>query len=150
MAILSTSVRFECTPVHAFRAITDFPNVPDYIEGIVKTEMLTEEPVGLNSRVREPRVMFGREASEELTVTHWQPPQTAVIEAHSHGMHYVSTYTVKPEGTGSTVTMNFESIPQTLLARIMSFVMSPATRSMHKLMTKDLMEAKAHAESGSD
>lgn len=150
MSKLSISEHFKCTPDQAFTAVTDFPNAPNYISGIIKTEMLTEGPVGLNSRVRETRTMFGREATEEMEITLWHPPKQAVIEARSHGAHYVSTYTVEQEGSGSKVSMSFEATPQTLMAKIMNVVFSGMAKTMEKMMAKDMMEAKIHAERGAE
>lgn len=146
MSKLTVSEHFECSPEQAFTAVTDFPNAPNYISGITKTEMLTDGPVGLNSRVRETRTMFGREATEEMEITLWQPPRKVVIEAHSHGAHYISTYSIEPDGSGCNVSMDFEAIPQTIMAKIMSVVMSGMIKSMEKMMLKDMQEAKIHAE----
>ena len=150
MSKLSISEHFDCTQDHAFNVVTDFPNAPKYISGIIKTEMLTKGPVGLKTRVRETREMFGREATEEMEITDWDRPNRAVIEAHSHGARYISTYTVVAEGTGSKVSMTFEALPQTLMAKVMSFVMSGLANSLEKMMLKDLSDAKIYAEGNAE
>lgn len=146
MPKISVSQQFDCPPERAFAAVTDFPYLANYIGGIERIDMLTDGPVGLGTRVRETRTMYGREASEEMEITGWEPPHRAVIEAHSHGAHYTSTYTFTPKNGGTNVRLVFDARPQSLGAHLMAFLMRRAVKSVRVMFENDLSDARRHAE----
>ena len=55
------------TPVdRVFEVFSDIPRSHEMVDQIVRIEMLTDGPVGVGTRWRETRMMFKREATEEL------------------------------------------------------------------------------------
>jgi len=140
--------QFACAPQRAFAAVTDFAAAPGYVSGIDSTEILTPGPLGVGSRIRETRTLYGRSATEEMEISAWDPPRSAVIEARSHGAHYVSSYTVTPRDGGAEVRLVFEARPLTLSARLLSFLTRRMFKGVRNMMIRDLREAKLHAESG--
>ncbi|MFE6223286.1 MULTISPECIES: SRPBCC family protein [unclassified Streptomyces] len=89
--------RVAASPGRVWEAVTDLPDLPRVLSGVQRVEVLTEGGFGVGTRWRETRRMLGREATEEMTVTACEPPDRYVTIADSHGMHYVSELTLRPE-----------------------------------------------------
>ena len=134
-------------PEVVFRRAADFANAPQAIKGIVKVEMLTSGPVGVGTKFRETRIMFGREATEQMEVTAFEPPHRYALGAESHGSRYHSVLTFRPSGQGCEVEMTFDCTPVTFFAKVMSVLMRPMMKSIAKVCAKDLDDLKATIES---
>lgn len=138
----------KASPEKVFAVATDFANAASRIKGIKKLEVLTQGPVGLGTRFRETRVMFGKEASETMEVTAFDPPRSYTLSAASHGCSYLSTVSVAPEGAGSRLSMTFAGTPLTVGAKVMSALMGwMIVGSCRKAMQQDLADIGAAAES---
>jgi carbon monoxide dehydrogenase subunit G len=132
-----------------FAASTDVPRWAETISAITKIEMLTDGPVGVGTRFRETRKMFGKEATEEMTFTAFDPPNSYTLHAQSHGCLYESGFRFTPEGQGARVEFFFRGEPQTFGAKVMNAIMGPLFKgSMVKMVRKDMLDLKAHVESG--
>ena len=129
-----------------FDRAADFANAANTIEAITKMEMLTEGPVGVGTRFRETRVMFGREATEEMEIVEFNRPQGYRLFAESHGSRYDSGLSFEQIEGGTRVTMHFEGTPVTFMAKIMSFMMKPMMKKMVSICAKDLEDLKAAVE----
>ncbi|MEL7485039.1 MAG: SRPBCC family protein, partial [Planctomycetota bacterium] len=57
-----------------FAVASDIANAAERIGGIDSVEMLTEGPVGMGTKWRETRTMFGKQADETMWITAWEPP----------------------------------------------------------------------------
>ena len=74
------SIEFQVTeilpgpPERAFQALTDIDNAPRWIPDIVAVERVGDVRQGVGMRWRETRKMRGKEATEEIEVTHYHPP----------------------------------------------------------------------------
>lgn len=134
--------RIELPPERVFAAAADFANAPARISGIVRVEMLSEGPVGIGTRFRETRRMFGKEAVEEMTVIAFEPGRSYVLGAENHGCRYRSEIRVEPDGQGSRITMSFAGEPLTFFAKVMGFLMKPMMKSLAKTCGKDLSDLK--------
>ena len=131
-----------------FAVFSDLEHCAERIDGIAKLEILSDGPVGLGTRWRETRVMFGKEATEVMEITQWQPPHSYLTEAKSHGSHYLSEFRFEPQDGGTLVTMTFQARPLTLFARIMGFLMGPVMRgSIVKCFNQDMDDLKRFLES---
>jgi carbon monoxide dehydrogenase subunit G len=126
---------------------TDIAKWPERMEGIVRVEMLTPGPVSVGTRFRETRVMFKREATEEMEVTGFDRPHSYAVGAESHGCKYRTEFTFKPNSGGTDVEMVFEATPVTVLAKTMSAMMKPMLGKMAEICGKDLDDLKASIES---
>lgn len=129
-----------------FARNTNFADAADVVNGITKIEMLTEGDVGKGTRFRETRVMFGKEATEEMEVVGFDPPRSYQLGAESHGSRYLSTFTFTEDGDGTDVHLLFEATPLTLPAKIMSVLMKPMMKTVMKECSKDLDDIKAAIE----
>lgn len=141
--------RFIAAPTEAcFDVAADFPNAAATVEDIKKIEMLTEGPVGVGTRFRETRVMFKREATEEMEVEAFERPQRYVLGADSCGSRFRSELRFESQGAGTNAIMTFQATPRTLGAKIMGFVMRPMMKKMMlKCIAKDLDDVAQAAES---
>jgi len=129
-----------------FDYATDFANCAEYIDGIHKTEMLTEGPVGVGTRFRETRLMFKKEAVEEMEVTAFERPRGYTLACENHGARYASEFILTPQGSGTNLSMSFEATPLTMRAKILGFLMRPMMKMMAKECLKDLDGVKRAAE----
>lgn len=143
-----------------FEIASNIPNAANSIRGIELIETLEEAPpaennngpVGLGYTWRETRIMFGKKATEDMSITSWSPPNSYTVEARSHGCHYLTEITFKslPEQDGqpvTTMTMTFNATPENLVAKIMMFIFSFMTKKLVQCLAEDLRDIKAAAES---
>jgi carbon monoxide dehydrogenase subunit G len=136
-------------PEQVFELFADLRHAAERIAGIKRLEVLTEGPIGVGTRFRETREFYGREATEELTITAFDPARSYTVNCVSGGSVYTSTFRFRPNGAGTIATVEFEARPVTLLARLMSplgWLMAGAVR---KCVEGDLDELKRCAEQGS-
>lgn len=123
-----------------WEALTDLAGMERVLSGVSKVEVVTEGSFGVGTRWRETRRMFGKEATEEMWVTACEPPERYVVEADSHGTHYVSEWVLRADGpTATTVRMTFTAVAPGgvtgLLARLLGGV---GARAVSKAVAKDL------------
>lgn len=126
----------------AFAAITDIHSWPNVISAIEKIEVLTPGVVGVGTRFRETPQMFGRSATEEMTVARIDPPSQFVLTAHNHGVDYTAAHTIEPAANGCRVAVNFEGEPVKMPARVMAFLMQPLAGHLRRALQKDLDDLK--------
>jgi hypothetical protein len=136
----------DAPPDVVFARASDFRRATETVAAIVKMEILTSGPVGVGTRFRETRMLFGREATEEMTVTTFEPPRRYTLSAESHGSRYHTELSFVPDGQGTRMTMTFQGTPVTLTARVMSVLMRPMMKSVAKMCAKDLDDIKAAIE----
>ena len=148
MGVYEVTIReqISASPERVFAVASDFANAPKAIPGILRVEMLTPGPVGVGSRFRETRKMFGKEASEEMTVAEIEPPRRYLLTAESHGSRYRTEFRFEPAAAGTEVVMTFRGEPLTAFAKVMTFVMKPMIKSVAKLCARDLADLKRSIE----
>lgn len=146
MASVTVEKTIRAAPERVFAISTDLENLAERISGIERVEVLTEGPMREGTRWREPRKMFGKESTEEMWVTAFEPPRSFVVEAESHGARYRTEFRFEPEGLGTRVTMVFGARPLTLAARILSVIGILTMGSVRKMLERDLDEVKRAAE----
>lgn len=147
MKPIVSSIHIDAPPEQVYAEITDLERAPERISGIKKLEVLTEGPFGPGTRFRETRVMFGKEATEEMEVSEVDPGRGYIVEAESCGCRYRSGFTLIPEGGGTDLEFTFHATPTGLMGRVMSAVMMPVMkRSMCKLLRQDMEDIKRSCE----
>ena len=131
-----------------WEAIANFENAADRIQTIVKLEVLTDGPIGLGTRFREARIMFKKEATEEMEITTWNPPNSYTTEADGCGCHYTTVITCEGDGDGARVTMTMSIVPLTTFGKIMGALMGWMMKgACTKAFDKDLEDLKVFVES---
>ena len=143
-------VTVECTtraPAEiAYATHLDVMQWPRFVRGIEKVEMLTQGPPRVGSRFRETRLMFGRRASEEMTIAELVPAQRQVLTAENHGTRYTATATFTPQEGGTLIRLHFEGAPVSLLARLMSGLAMLMAGTVRKQLQADLDDVAAEAD----
>ncbi|GLW45360.1 hypothetical protein Stsp02_10220 [Streptomyces sp. NBRC 14336] len=128
--------------------VTDLRGMERTLSGVSKVEVLAGEGFGVGTRWRETRRMFGKDATEEMWVTECEAPERYVVEAESHGSHYVSEWVLRADGPlTTTVRMTFSGTPTGgvagMLAKVMGRIGAGAVR---KAIAKDLEDVAVAAE----
>lgn len=158
MAKITTSVEVSAPTDIVFDLLTDFERSPEIVEKIVHVEMVSDpphKPARVGTRLRETRVMFGKEATEEMWITEITHPGESpdgagrwIIEARSSGMHYLTELGVTPTPNGSRMEMAFSGRGESLAAKLMSPIFGLFMKGMiARELTRDLEQVKAKAES---
>ncbi|MYF76963.1 MAG: SRPBCC family protein [Acidobacteria bacterium] len=130
-----------------FGAATDLARLPETMSGIDSVEVLSDGPFGEGTRWRETRTLYGKQATEEMWVTGFDPPRSYVVEAESHGAHYRTEITFVPEGDRTRVTFVFGARPLSFFARLFSVFSGLMLKSVRKALEQDLDDLKRVVES---
>jgi hypothetical protein len=147
MTAVTIEVDVNASPGRTFEVFTDLANTGNIVRGIQKMEILTDGPIGAGTRFRETRVMMGKEATEEMEITIFQPGELFVHEAKSHGCHYISTYRFESVGEATRVSLTFEGRALRFMAKVMTVALGwMMTGAIRKYCTQDLNDLKAEAE----
>ncbi len=146
MAECTVTKRIEASPQRVFDIFADIERVPERVSGIKKLEKLTPGPVGVGTRFRETRVMFGKEATEEMYFSAFEPPNRYEVKCESHGAEYRSVYAFRPDGNGTMLEMLFEAKPVSFFAKLMTPLAFLFMGSMRKCMERDIDDLKKVAE----
>jgi hypothetical protein len=140
------------SPTRSFEVFGDLRNTPKFISAIKSVEFLTEGPVGKGTRFKETRVMFGRDATETMEVTAWNPDGPTpfyTLSCDSCGAHMDTTFRFHPERNGSATRVEMDMLlkPVSLFAKIMTplskLMMGPM---MKKCVLADFADARRVAE----
>ncbi|MET0714123.1 MAG: SRPBCC family protein [Mycetocola sp.] len=144
---IQDSISINADRKRVFAVFCDLDKAATNVTAITRIEVLTG-PAQLNvgTRWRETRTMFGKEATEEMWVTGFEPDVSYVAEAESRGTHYRSEYRFTPDGTGTRVDMTFEGTPLTLGARLAGVLGALFAGAAKKALHQDLVDLKRACE----
>jgi len=144
------------TPIQApadevFAVASDFPHAAEVVGGIDKMEMLSpandSSEIGVGTRFRETRTMFGKQAVEEFEVVRFEPPSRYTLSTRSCGVQFDSTVEVIPDAAGCQLVYDIHGTPKTMFARVVGAITGPMMKgTMRKAMEKDLADIKTHVE----
>lgn len=129
-----------------WEVLTDLQGAPGRINGIKSLQVLSTGPVGRGTRFRETRVMFGKEAVEEMEITRFEAPTTYTVEGDSCGAHFASTYTLHEVAGTTKLRFEIQTRPTTFFAKVMSPLGFLMAGSMKKLLAQDNADIKRAAE----
>lgn len=143
MNVIKLEQLIQASPERVFEVFADIPGTGARISAITRIEMLSDGPIGKGTRWRETRVMFGREAIEEMWISEFDPPRGYSVEANSHGAKYLTRYAFFPEGAGTRVVMEFGADATTFFAKLMGKLFFKAmAKSVQDALKKDMVELK--------
>ena len=103
-----------------FEVFSDIQKAEERIEGITNIQFLSDVKEGVGTRWRETRIMFGKEATEEMEISVFNPPQSYEVVADSRGVYYHTIYRFTPKGDATQVEMVFSGKPTSLVAKLMT------------------------------
>lgn len=143
-------IEINASPEKVWKVVTDIENSTNAIKGINSLDVVERPRTGLNGlKWRETRFFFGKEATEEMWITHSEENAYYQTRAESHGAVYISTVQLIPKGTGVVLAMEFRSEPRTIGARIMGAVFAGMMRkATTKAFEEDLRDIKSYIEEG--
>lgn len=133
--------RFAAPQEVVFEAIANVAEAADRVESIRRIELLTEGPIGVGTRWRETRRMFGKDATEEMEITAYEPPTDLTVRANSHGTDYVTVFRFEAADGGTRLTEEFTATmaEPNLFQRVMWLVFgSVGARMTKKMMVTEL------------
>jgi len=145
---LSASINIERPVEDVWKAIIDFENCSNYIESIIKLDIIDQpKDTLIGFKWKETRVMFGKEATETMWITDYTENEYYQTRAESHGSIYTSRLSIVPVGEDTQLTMSFSGQAQTFTAKLLSSIMGFMVKgAMKKAILKDLTDIKMHLE----
>ena len=146
--MIAAEKQINALPERVFALASDFATMSERIPAIKRVEMLTDGPVRVGTRFKETRVMFGKEATETMEVTAFDPPRSYNLGANSCGCLYDSRFEVMPNAGGTMVTLSFTATPVSFFAKLMSPLGKLMAGTMRKLFDGDLEAIRKVAEGG--
>ncbi|MCW8893644.1 MAG: hypothetical protein OQL18_10045, partial [Deltaproteobacteria bacterium] len=118
--IVSAEIVINKSKDSVWKAITDIENCKNMLSNIIKINILykpSEDLVGL--KWEETREMFGKEERETMWVTDSVESEYYCTRAESHGSVYITKLSLGNSGTGTLLTISFNGIAQTNVAKIL-------------------------------
>ena len=129
-----------------FAAFTDFANAPKRIPDILRVEVLTPGPVGVGTAFKETRKMFGKECTETMTVTAFEPGKLVELSAGSCGAVFTTRFTFEPDGGKTRVGVAFRSTAVSLFAKLFTPLAFLMMGTMKKCIAGDVAKLGAAVE----
>jgi uncharacterized membrane protein len=130
---------FDAPRAAVFALFADLASAPQNISAIQELELLTDGPVGVGTRWREARILFGHEAVEEMEITLYEPDERYRVEAESCGAHYLTEFRFEDTGSRTTrVTVTFDSTPRSVLAYLMLPLCWLLKGSLRRALAQDM------------
>ena len=143
-----TQVLIDAPKEKVWSIISDIEGSKENITAIQKIEVHERPRQGLvGFRWTETRTMFGKAATETMWVTDAVENEYYQTRAESHGAIYISKLMLGEKDNGTELTMSFKGTPQTVIAKIMSALLSPMfKKATQKALDQDLKDIKVAAE----
>jgi len=143
------AIDIQASPQKIWNSITDINAWQGMIRGIEKIELLNQPGEGLvGLKWKETRTLFGKTATEIMWITAAEPNKSYTVNAESHGAHYITKLNIKEMTGRCRLTQEFQSIPQTLGAKILALLFGAMLRkSVIRAFESDLADIKAAIES---
>jgi uncharacterized protein YndB with AHSA1/START domain len=148
MAPCTVSLHINAPPATVFALASDVRSWVGRVKAIKKVEVLTSGNVGLGTKWRETRMMFGREATEKLEFVWWSVGKSYAVGCESCGAKYRTTFEFIPEDGGTLVKVSMVVKPVTFFAKLMSPLGALMMGGMKKCLLGDLEDLKREIESG--
>jgi hypothetical protein len=133
-------------PAAVFALFSDLEHAAGRIKAITKLELVTPGPVGVGTRFRETRKMFGKDCTEEMQITAFDPGHCYEVTAQSCGAEFRTLFHFEPEGTGTRVDAEFRSRSRSWFAKLMVPLAWLMMGTMKKCIDQDLEDLRKVAE----
>ncbi len=143
-----TQTLINAPPETVFRLATDIARWQDRIPVILRIEVLTPGPVRIGTVFRETRIMFGREATEEMTVAELEPPRRFALTATNHGASYFTLHEFEHQGSATRVAVTFEARPLTFGAWLLQPLGWLMKGMLRRMLDSNLAALKTACEQG--
>ncbi|MGV1036666.1 MAG: SRPBCC family protein [Candidatus Nanopelagicales bacterium] len=104
MAHFRTTVESAASPAEAFALVADFSNIAQWDPGVISSERLDSDSVGVGSRFRVISAFGPRRIPLDYHVLEWNPNHRAVLEARTRDFRSYDVISTAPTTLGSAVT----------------------------------------------
>lgn len=139
-----TSTRaIAAAPSRVFRAVADPEEFHKAIPGGSRIEYLTPTRNGVGTKFRSTRISKGKPSSFEMEVTEFVPEEHVRIVNVTHGTLWDSTFSVRPNGASTVLTLTMDARTDRLIARLMNRLVGPIVQ---RALERDLDAVKAYCE----
>lgn len=112
-------------PATAFSILANVVDWPEIISSIRSIEVLTPGPIQTGTRLREDRIMFGAEVTQEVEIATIERPHRLRLLVDHPDLHYELDHLVDAVYGGSCRMLIFRSSPATAAGRVLQPLMSP-------------------------
>ena len=129
-----------------FAAYTDFANAPARVKDIVRIEVLTPGPVGVGTKFQETRKMFGKESTQTMEVTAFEPNQLVELTAGSCGAVFTTRFTFAPDGPATRVGVELRTRAVSLTAKLLTPLAFLMMGTIKACVRGDMDQIKASVE----
>lgn len=130
-----------------FAAVANVEHFSRAVENIERVEFVSDTRTGVGTRFRETRLMRGREATVELEITEFAPPERVRFLSEAGGVKWDTVFTVVAGRYGNArLMLVMEATPLTLPARLMVPLMKGMVR---KAIAADMDAVKRYCERSS-
>jgi ligand-binding SRPBCC domain-containing protein len=147
MPHFTLSKKIEAPTSAVFSLFADFANVPGRIKTITKIEIVTPGPIGVGTRFKETRMMFGKECTEEMQITGFNPGRSYKITCQSCGAEYRTVFQFKPDGEGTRVDVDFHTRATSVWSKLLAPLGWMMSGMVKKCVNQDLEDLQQVAES---
>ncbi len=101
-------------PIVAFATVANVTDWPRIIESIRSVEVLTPGAIRVGTRLREDRIMFGRDSIQEMQVATIEKPHRLRLFVEHPDLHYELDHLIDAvHGGGCRIMLIFRSRPET-------------------------------------
>jgi hypothetical protein len=138
-------------PTAVFKIVADIMDWPRIVGSVTAVELLTRGRVGVGTRVRLGRIMYGHQMIEELEVETFERPRRLRLVGENHGMHYERDHVIDALHVGSRLMLIFRNSAETEPARTTQDFIAPFMQiNLRDELERDLLDlATAAAQSAS-
>lgn len=113
-------------PAAAFAVLADIVDWPQIISSIRSVELLTPGPIRAGTRLREDRIVFGHDTTQDMEVETIAPPRRLRLLVEHPDLNYELDHLIDAiYGGGCRLMLICRSRPKTAPGRILQPVMTP-------------------------
>ena len=128
-----------------FHTIANIENFSQAVPEIKRIEFLTEQKTGKGCRFRETRVMHGKEATTELTITEFEENQSVRYLSDAGGAVWDTVFHIEPKENDTLLVMTMEARPHQFAAKVLTPMI---LRMISRAVNQDMLAVKSFCESG--
>jgi carbon monoxide dehydrogenase subunit G len=146
MATFALSKKIDAPPAAVFNVFSDLANAAGRIKAITKIEVIPPGPVGVGTRFKETRMMFGKECTEEMEITAFDPGHSYEVTGHTCGVDICTVFHFSPEGDGTRVDVDHRTRATSFFGKLMKPMGFLMKGLLKKCIDQDLEDLKKVAE----
>lgn len=126
-----------------FDVVAHIENFQKALPHITNVEYLTDQRRGVGTRFRETRMMGKREATTELEVREYEPPNIVRLVSDTGGTVWDTTFRLTGTSAQTVLSMEMDAIPHALMAKLSLPMIG---RMVAKAIETDMDAVKAYCE----